>query len=421
MVWLYVICISCLFIYTIFRKIDFLSFAAFSFIIYTMPCLAGKVWIRGYNQYYYYSAISNQLYSIICMQLVLTLLYLMFYDFRKRYLLAKKKLVNESNDSQEINNKYNNDKKEKWICTCFKILLIIVYASTIKNIYTIGISNLSLHKSKIIAEMSSFYTTSVIAAIVIFIYAYKNKKKYLKLFSLPIVLLNLFIGSRALITTLFVSLFVINSNRLQEKSKGKIKYLIIGIVALFFILLYKQIYILVKLGDWHAVFDTLINYDTYIKAVTPVDSTINISIYNYIIDYKYFLEGNDVLGRLVSFIPFVNNYIDVSHSLRFSQILKNEIFHSSYGLASCIWAEVYAMFGIIGIFIFQLLWLRLLEWGNKHIYSLKTSVYFILPTIAYLSFYIHRLDYLQVFGIMKSMLMIYLIWLSIYKMGVIKK
>lgn len=225
----------------------------------------------------------------------------------------------------------------------------------------------------------------------------------------------MFIGSRAYVTTAIVVVLVYNWEKIKFSIKTNLKLFVIGGLLLFAILVYKEIYIYVKDFDFNKVASILLNSQTYIDTLSDnAESRVVFSIYNYVITNNFQLSNVDTFARVMSIFPIANDFIDTTLSVRFSTIMMNNVFNTTYGLASNFWAESYAMWGIKGIFLAQFIWMLVLFKCNKYFYMLKNKSCFILTIASYCSFYINRLDYVQVFGMIKSVLFVYFIWIFSY-------
>ncbi|ADO37675.1 hypothetical protein SAMN04515649_1115 [Eubacterium callanderi] len=400
---IYIFLVLILLLIIFFRKIDLLSIGAIGLIIYTINCALGEVWIeRGTNSYYYYSNINEKLYTIVCFQLIFIMIFITLCDFlKKKYKFLKKIKLKTLHHNIVLSEK------------SYQILLAISYAFIGTNIVQNGISVFTLSKGDM--SLNFFFSLAVVGSLVVFIYALLNNKKKLFFFSIIPLFLTLFIGSRAYVTTAIVVVLVYNWEKIKFSIKTNLKLFVIGGLLLFAILVYKEIYIYVKDFDFNKVASILLNSQTYIDTLSDnAESRVVFSIYNYVITNNFQLSNVDTFARVMSIFPIANDFIDTTLSVRFSTIMMNNVFNTTYGLASNFWAESYAMWGIKGIFLAQFIWMLVLFKCNKYFYMLKNKSCFILTIASYCSFYINRLDYVQVFGMIKSVLFVYFIWIFSY-------
>lgn len=391
---LYILLVIISFLLILNRKFDFLSIALISQIIYTINLLVGIAWIpRTANSYYYFEQISSNLYIIIFTQLIITIIFTAWSDQKSE------PSINEG--------KYNFSYSNK-ISTNLSMLVLTSAAllAVLMNLLSIGADIFTLHKSLISQRLNITYSLAIWTALVGWTYSLDNNRKTIKFLSSLIIFISLFLGSRAYFATALVIYILYKWNKLKVKYSStfrvNIRILTLGAASFLFIMAYKEIYQDVLALNFDLVIQKVFEPKTYTDAIFNQEPSIVLSLFNYILENEFKYNGLDTIARIGSIIPFFNNVIPTTVNIRFSAIAMNTIFNSTYGLASSFWGEIYAMFGVIGIPIVTYIWVKVLNFAD----NIKNhSSYFLVPAAAYFSFYIHRLDYIQVIAVFKNLVL----------------
>jgi len=377
------------------RRFDFFSIGVISFLLYTSPCFWGDTYIPGI----YYGAISDDTYLAVNSMLMVIFLSMIIYD-----------LVTRIPD-----NKIGTDIISVRFQVSMNLLTLLSIAAMMYTIYDLGFLNLVNSKRVISGQINTVsYGFSLWSALVVFTYGKITKKNIILLVSLIPIFFNLFIGSRSFAATVFIIYFLLlwyNDRQFIVRNK---KSIVFSFVTFLGILVYKEIYKVVKTFDLGLIGSILTDSSTYTKIFKLEETQVVLSTLNYVLDIDYKLSYYEAIARIVSVIPFANNYItDVS--IRFSSLVKNEIFDAHYGLASNIWAETYSMGGYLGMYIMVCLWIVLLMQGNKMLNKgTVLQKIFLIPAFVQVAFYIHRLDFVQIVAIYKQILLIFIIWIFLY-------
>ena len=184
-----------------------------------------------------------------------------------------------------------------------------------------------------------------------------------------------------------------------------------GILLIFVLIVYKNVYSAIRALDLSTAVAILKNPAIYSDLLDIGEFRINLSVYNYIVNTEFHIPMVDSLARVLSIIPFFNNLFPTTIPIRFSTIIQNNFFSSSYGLASCFWAELYAMGGTIFLAVVTIIWAFLMKFASRKLNrGLTNSTPFLVTVISYCGFYIHRLDWIQMYGCVKSVVLFYIAW-----------
>lgn len=391
------------------RRFDFLSIAAISFVFYTSNCITGKVWIEGGRAgVYYTSNIKVETYILILCQMILIILSMYRTIHGKRIIWPTK--VNFLTGS---GNGFAAFMKSDHCFTFWRILMVFNVSVFIYTIFfQIGLATFFSYtrKGDLYNQTGVLYSLAVWGSVLCFMYGMHKHKRLYMIAAILLILMTFISGSRAYLATALVDVIVIKAKRVRNIIKSNTRVIIFGIFAFLFLLVYKNIYSEVRALDFEAVLRILSSPKTYSNMLDIAEFRIILSIYNYVIENSFHLPFTDSIVRVVSIVPFVNDYIGTSYPLRFSAIAQYDFFGASYGLANSFWGETYAMGGFVFLMLITELWLYFMKWCNKFISGNGRLSPFIMVMACYFSFYLHRLDWLQVLGCMKSVLVFYLIW-----------
>ena len=384
------------------RRLDFYSIGAICHMIYNFHCVYGVVFISSHevrNTYYYHSEIDLRVYLIVLVQMLLLYIAMSLNDQKPEPIQRQAFLVDKLSDRA---------KYISFVLACAMAWIIMLY-----NVMKIGVSNLTSDKSYIWTQVSGLYITGNWLGMAVFTYGLKEKKHVLALLGMAPVLLHFFFGSRAYFAALGIVVLLIYSDHLHLNSAvlKRIWILLVGIFGFIFIFVYKRVYLLFKSGDFSSVVKTLTDPETYAYISRLGEPRIVLSNLNYIIEHNIKLNFGDLIDRIISIVPFLNNFIRQGQYRAVSSILRLNL-NSSYGIASNIWGEYYALGSYPLVLLMFLLWLRMLKWGNSIFCRRDWSAMFYLPIISYLSFYIHRLDFVKIVGNIKMDVMAMILFVA---------
>lgn len=379
------------------RKLDILTFAAFALIFYTLSCITGEVWITRATGYYYYEQISFKTYLLVYCQLLIINIcpHISFRHFR---------LVS----SVYVEDKISKNEIAAFNFICFISMIIFVY----NILFVIGLDTFfsNTGKSEIIANTNAFFSYSIWGIFISFSYGIQYKRKSMTILSSIALVILLILGSRSYPV---IALLILVLSRTSEIKKAVISYwkqIVLLCVVFVALLVYKEVYQYVRALDFAVVWERLKNWRTYVDIVNNGESRTTFALYNYVVDNNYRIPLLDSFVRIFSVIPFVNNIFSTTLPIRFSGIAKDTIFSSSYGLGSSFWGESYVMGGSLFLITITVIWSFLIKhFRNKCILENKTFPFW-ATFMMYIAFYIHRLDWVQVWGSFKSVILWYFIF-----------
>ena len=409
-----------LFIIIIRRRIDFLSVAAVSFILYTSNCLVGEVWIfqSGYN--IYEAEISAKTYFLVCNQLIIIFAYLFMEE--KGIKLS----ISNTCRRYRIRLAYSHLEASTSGGSCYWAFLFMTSAMIVwyTIFFRIGLGYFLSYAEKgmILSETNILFGLSMWSGMICFFYYYSKRNRMGTIASGVIILITVLLGSRAYLASVMVGVLVVKSYTLNERKidcrwrHRNRKIILLGILMVFFLLIYKLIYKEVRAGDFEGMIRVLSSTDTWSSILDVDELRIVFANYNYSIENQLDLHSSDIIARIVSVIPFANDGIPTYYPMRFSQLLQERV-GTTYGLANSFWGECYAMGRGMFVLTMTVVWISFIRVLNNRIIRKKSP--FLITIASYLSFYIHRLDWTQVMGCIKTVFLFYCIktmydglWLS---------
>ena len=397
---LYIVLSLGIIILLLFRKqIDFVAVGAVTFILYSIPCVSGETWVFSLGDFVYFDSVASKTYLCVNLQLAVIFLFTCFVKTKDDDLSS----YNISIDEVE------NKKSLFW--RNLLIVCVIVFAYNI--LFVVGLDKFfsDAHKSEVIEEFTGAMSIATWGALACFFYFFARGEKTEYIISFLMVFFLFILGSRAYITTAILGAFFVKSNGSIRSFWDKAKIIIIGAVVVSFLAIYKYVYVAVRGLDFDSVEQILTDSDGVSFNLLNNEEFITVfSIYNYVVDSNFEFPIEDTVARCVSIIPFANSLIDKHYSIRLADIAKDQFFGTHFGVGSNFWAESYAMGGILFVLLITVLWLFLLNIANDKLKRNKDRPFIVLVA-TYCSFYIHRLDWVQVFGCMKNAILIYLLYM----------
>ena len=390
-------------LYVFKRGLDFLSIGAIGHLIYNYYCAIGTVFIASHesvNVNYYAADIKTGTYVLVILQIVIMIVAMFLYDNKINSKKQKKQKV-----SLVVDVFSDKDRTVLFTLSCAVSILITIY-----NIIRIGPSNLNADKSYIWEQVGGLYIVGIWLGFASFAYGIRNKKYTLVIGGGIPFLLHFFFGSRAYFAAGVIIILVYYGEKIKNSLITHFKlYAGAGIMAIF-VIAYKKMYLLFRQGDFMGAINVLFLPETYEYVFKLGEPRIVLANLNYIIDNNIKLDFGDIVDRIISIIPFLNDFLSSEYQAM-SSILRISM-NASYGLANNIWGEFWAMGSYPLALIMFIIWIRLLMWGNTLISRTDWTAYFWLPIVSYFSFYIHRLDLVKALSNAKMCLMaILMFWI----------
>lgn len=386
--------------YVIFKKrnIDFYTIAVLGFMIYTLPAFWGTTWT---TQGLYFSEIHFETYLLVDMISLILFISMINFD-RKTNTISFREI------------QWNHYPKY-----LFYLLLIFSYISIILAIYKVGLSSLLAETKNPthIEKMNPFFSLSIWTSLICFSFGAASKNKFIGLLPLPIMIFTLFLGIRSFFVIGIISYVItLLSHYGKTALFRKWKYgLTLGFIMII-ATIYREVYFIIKRGDFEYVFTLLTSKDFYQSKVfvLPHEIYIVFSTLNISLSQKLNLGLEFILYQILDFIPFMGVVFELPE-LKYSKVIMEEFYsESQFGMGSNIWAEMYSSGGFILVLVFALIWVGIIKILNyMYLKRMRLSVFFI-PFGIYFIFYINRLSFSLAIGDLKYVVFIYILSLLIY-------
>ena len=404
---IYLILALALVLFSLRHRLDLLYVCANCYVMYTIYCIFGYGLSGAY-----YPTLSAKLYMCVYMQMAIILAFTWMYRHSIRGTIGEKS-YNSNTSSRKIS--LGNFVIGDIVTVSFEIYLIIMLLFAIINIAGIGFSGLAEGKANVWEQTNVFYVISLYGAYPAFAFGLHTNNKKIWVPAVLIELTIFFAGSRAFFTTMIIIFLCEKGSELWRNRKSNLRLLIIGVIGIVFLLVYRAVDQSIMAGDFRAVATTLSNPATWLEALEFNEPRVIIANYDYIVSHNIRLPLDDMLFRIIDFLPGATKIIpfSLSYNEYFSEVLRSLV-GAVRGVGGSFWGESYAMFGIFGVPFMTLIWLFFVRWGNSHLSYRDESSYFIVSVCAYLSWYINRLDYNLVGQACKVMLFCYMIWAVIF-------
>lgn len=177
-----------------------------------------------------------------------------------------------------------------------------------------------------------------------------------------------FVGFRSYLAVTGIAILIYYVTVLGTKRIFSLKFVLPAIFLIFFVFIYKQVYIDIKYGEYARAFARLSEAETYIGSIENSEPFATQAILNTVLMYDYRVPFESLASVLLALVPFLSIFFDLDPRLigfNFQEILFPGL---EYGLASNIYANFYGLFGMFGIFMWIVLHNVILMWFSKAIH-----------------------------------------------------
>ena len=241
--------------------------------------------------------------------------------------------------------------------------------------------------------------------------AFASRRWLLLTVCMALLMFDMYIGFRVSFGITLIAVFTLHFSRYGPQRLAAHNWQIgcLGLVFVFLLFVYKQIYVIVKLGLWDLILDRLTDTELYASAILLSEPFNTQAILNEVIaqDFRVGMEHfQDVLLQFLLFSPELGRA-----PVSFNDFFQSTLFASdlNYGMANNIWAEMISSGGwpllalFLGVFVLMLMlgsyWIR----SHDATVAAGTALVF-----SYWAFYIHRNDLLNQVNLEKRAILIWL-------------
>ena len=376
------------------RMIDFFSLATVCFYLYHMPYLFGS--FEYELLYLNHTSIGGLAYFYVSMIASVLFLAMVFFDFNIRGKVRVAKPLAPV-DLVQIR------------CVLGIAIVLFLYA-----LYTEGVSSL-VNSKRGGGVMGPLFGMSTWAFLIGLSLGLVNRHRLTICICLFCLLLSMLMtGSRSYFVVALVMCVLFFSAKNGEVVVVKnLRIVFLGGLVLGVTLLYKPLYRSIQDLDYSAVGALLSDSETYKGAFSFGESYVVASHFQQAIDSDLSLGGAFIIHRLLSIFPVIPSLFEsltASDYPRYSSIILSDYYNSSFGLASNIWAEGYALGGGLALCFILVAWIFVIYKSSVcWVLGYRSGVFpYLIPFIVYLSFYMHRLDITFVLGAFKVCVFFYI-------------
>lgn len=223
-------------------------------------------------------------------------------------------------------------------------------------------------------------------------------------------LTTMFIGHRSSVAVAAVGVIYVKFRNTSILRMRK-RYVLAVMAVMACLVLYKAVYVAVKLGDMGVVAEKLSPDNLTASASVGLEPFLTFAHLDLVFTSDYRLGCSNLWMTPVTTVPFIGELLDLDPCGYNAQV--QPAFFSGYrgGVAANIWAEGYANFGYFGFPLMLLAILgtsSLLEWGIRAASSpaLKSSL---VLAVIQMTFYIQRNEFLGGWNAAKRVIIVGLI------------
>lgn len=373
------------------RPFDVLTLLAASSLYYYSPALFSEIEFFGYK-----NAIMSETY----------ILYIVYF-----FLLLFSAVVF---DLSVVNKRIELNKPIKNVNTSVKFITVLTIICFSVGVYSILDTILLVDKTLLAGQNTFLYGMSLFLAVSGLCLAMVNNNKFIIVLFFCIILFSVYVGGRATFVFGVLSIILIKLRGNTKRITAHYKIILFVFVVVASLVVYKTIYKHIKSEDLDSVFSVLQYTDLsrYIILVFT-DPLAVVSNTNTVFLHDIQVEPGYLIHRLSSIIPGLNNIVESflsSDYAVFNHLLK-DAYDMDGGPGSSFLAELYVMAGWGGYVLFLFLYFFMVCFYNyRFLFQLNLGVLIWLPCVVMLTFYIHRLELLSIFGGIKSYALIYAVF-----------
>ena len=271
---------------------------------------------------------------------------------------------------------------------------VVAALALIATLFAYGGALFAQQKADVLAGIGRWHLLYRFAAMFAVVFATIRRQTAWAVVAFGLLLFDFFVGFRfgVVITVIAVAVVVLNRKGPQSLLGSEFRSMTMGLVVVGLVLVYKHIYVFVKLGLWDIVAQRLSSPRILQLAVLNSEPFTTQSILNEIIAADLHTGGEHLkyLGNLL--VPFATMLGAQSQS--FNDLFQQQLFGGvSGGLANNIWAEMYAVGGWLAIGIAVALYVLLLAIGSRLLMTARgAGLCLTVIVFTMIAFYIHRND-----------------------------
>jgi hypothetical protein len=265
-------------------------------------------------------------------------------------------------------------------------------------------------KITIMESLNRWHILGATAAPLGMVLSFSCRRWLLCALSLMLLLCDMYIGFRisfAIAIIAIVTLYLVRDGT-QRLAVQNWKVGLMGMALVSLLLVYKQIFVAIKLGMWDVIVERIQDADLYTTAIMMSEPFNTQAILNEVVaqDFRVGMGHlRDISSQFVLFSPELGNA-----PLSFNDLFQPTLFPSDldYGMANNIWAEMLSSGGWPLLVLFISIFVSMLTLGSYLIRSRDPILAAgAALTFSYWAFYIHRNDLLYQINLEKRTILVW--------------
>lgn len=275
------------------------------------------------------------------------------------------------------------------------VALILGGVGMVLSVWTLGATLFDPEKTELLVSSSRWMIFWELGASLAAVFLIARKRYFLASLAAPLLLFDLYVGFRVsfVMTLIAVAALVLNDSGRARFAVKRFRIALGGVMVFAFFLIYKAVYVAIKLNAWDYLRDRFRSADLYISSVTRSEPFTTQTILNEVLVSNFHVgmwHFGSLLLQFVFFAPALGAK-DVSFNDLFQHVLFPQVY--GWGMANNIWAEMWSSGGWVLLTLFIGFYVAML-WLGSEMLRVRTPELraFAALFFSYWTFYIHRND-----------------------------
>lgn len=291
------------------------------------------------------------------------------------------------------------------------LLTAITIFSFILLILTVGEALFNPVKSEMMEDLNRWHILMVQSASIGAVISFIQKRKFLFAICMFMLIFNIYIGFRSTTAIVVISIFLYS---LWKQGKQRLliqnfKMIVLGGFIAIFFFSYKNIYSLIKAGEYSLAFERLTSLDYYINSISYSEPFATQLVLNEVVNQNFKVGVEHfagIINHLVLFAGQLGAEITDFNSL-FQPVLFPNV---TSGMASNIWAEMWSSGGWPLLILFLVIFTTVLFFGSRLLNISDSNIQgLVLLSMTYWAFYIHRNTLYYQINLEKRVLIVWIV------------
>jgi hypothetical protein len=366
------------------RQVDYFVVAFFGCLIYFLPGFFGFVAVSLFEQ----STIVPETYAIMTLVMTSTMFFAYLSDLalpRNGVAPPRDGLRTSTDSSRDI--------------LFVNAIAAMAAIGLIMTAHEAGADLLKANKHQLMTELSRWHILFYVSTLIGFPAAFMTNRRVLAVIFMGALCFWLYVGFRDALAIAVISALILYLSRHGTSLLRAVSFktLMITVFAAVVLFVYKEIYILVKLGAWDIVEQHLGDSKFYLIAVVDAEPFGTQALLNAVVANNFHTGLHSITSAISSGLwLFGDNTGDTTGG--FNGLIESTFFPvgAGGGLAGNIWAQMWSVGGWLGLVLFIAIYNFVIMIGNLSLRAKSPAVRAgLAPVFVYWAFYIQRneLDY----------------------------